>query len=266
MNNKNKIRIAFGIVILSMLVGIVFGGGLIGVLISFFDTDQPTITIAAMGISTLFMAVPVLVYLRYRQIPFKSALRLNGLSARSVLAIIMLSIGVIVVIDEIDRLVYLLFGQPDYLEDLANQLKITSLVNGVIIVITTIIIAPIVEEMLFRGYFQKVLEEEWQDVTKAVLVTGVFFAFVHLNPYWIVQIYLLGVILGYLAWRTNSILPSLILHGLNNGFAVALNNAQDIFSKYYNWHGQVNPLWIFIAIIFIILGFRYLNHDLESQS
>jgi membrane protease YdiL (CAAX protease family) len=266
LDNKNKIRIAFGIVILSMLVGIAFGGGLIGLLSLFADTDQPTMSITAMGISTIFMAIPVLVYLKYRHIPFKFALRLNGISIRSLSAVLFLSIGIIILIDEIDRLVYILFGQPEYLEELAEQLKITTIYSGIAIVITTILIAPLIEELLFRGYFQKVLEDEWQDVTKAILVTGIFFAFVHMNPYWIVQIYLLGVVLGYLAWRTNSIVPSLILHGLNNGFAVALNNCPDIFIKYYNWHCQVNPIWLMIAIIFVILGYRYLNHDIESPS
>ena len=264
MENKNKIRIAFGIVILSMLVGLILGSGMMGLLSLSSNADQPTLSITAMGISTLFMAVPVLFYLIKRQIPFKSALRLNGVSVKSLLSIILLSVGIIILIDEVDRLVYILFGQPEYLAELAEQLKITSLYSGIAIVVTTVLIAPIIEEMLFRGYFQKVLEDVWQDVTKAILVTGIFFAFVHLNPYWIVQIYLLGVVLGYLAWRTNSIIPSLILHGLNNGFAVALNNSPDIFNKYYNWHGQVNPIWIIIAIIFVILGFRYLNHDLES--
>ena len=113
---------------------------------------------------------------------------------------------------------------------------------------------------------QKVLEKSWEDITKAILVTSLFFVLVHLNPYWIVQIYLLGMLLGYLSWRTNSIIPGIILHGLNNGFAVALNNTENVFSRYYNWYEHVNPLWIFIAIILIIFGFKMLNKNLENQS
>ena len=71
----------------------------------------------------------------------------------------LLSIGFIILIDELDRIVYTLFGKPDYLEELVEQLKITSMFNGLIIIITTAIVAPLVEEMLFRGYLQKVLEE-----------------------------------------------------------------------------------------------------------
>jgi membrane protease YdiL (CAAX protease family) len=266
LDNKNNIRIAFSIVLLSLLIGLAVGAAIVGILNAFSAIEDSTTTMVMMGISTLIIGLPVVIYLKHQRIPMATALRLNRIPLRSLLSVVLLSIGVIIIIDEFDRLIYILFGQPEYLIELAEQLKISSIYNGIILILSTVLIAPFIEEILFRGYLQKVLEDSWQDVTKAVLITSLFFAFVHLNLYWIVQIYLLGLILGYLAWRTNSIWPGLILHGLNNGFAVALNNGQDIFNKYYNWHDHVNPLWIIFAIILIVLGFRSLNHDLESES
>lgn len=219
-----------------------------------------------MLISTLLLCVPVIIYLRFTGLSIRKRLRFNSISIKTLLSIILISVGFIVIVDELDRIVYKMFGQPDFLQELVEQLQITSIRNGIFIVFTTVIAAPLVEEMLFRGYLQKVLEESWKDITKAILVTSLFFALVHLNPYWIVQIYLLGLVLGYLAWHTNSIIPGIILHGLNNAFAVALNNAEDVFNRYYNWYEHVNPLWIFIAIVLIILGFKMLNKDLENQS
>lgn len=236
------------------------------VLKSLTTLNENQISLISLLVSTLFIGLPVVVYLKYRSISTIGALRLNKISIKTIIAVTILSIGFIIVIDELDRVVYVLFGEPEYLIELAEQLKISSLFSGLIIFATTILVAPFIEEILFRGYFQKVLEDSWQDVTKAILVTSLFFALVHLNPYWIVQIYLLGLVLSYLSWRTNSIWPGLILHGLNNGFAVALNNVQDIFNKYYNWHEHVNPIWIACAIIFIVLGFKFLNNDLENQS
>jgi len=253
-------------VLISLLLAIALGASIIGIIQATTSLSTENITLLSMLISTIFIGVPVIIYLRLKRIPIQSALRFNSISVKSLIAIILLSIGFIVIIDELDRIVYTIFGHPDYLEQLIEQLKITSLFNGIIIVGSTVLAAPLVEEMLFRGYLQKVLEDNWQDVTKAVLVTSLFFAFVHLNPYWVVQIYLLGLVLGYLAWRTNSIWPGLILHGLNNGFAVALNNAQDYFNTYYNLHEHVNPLWMGCAIILVFIGFRILNHDLETQS
>ena len=212
------------------------------------------------------IALPVIVYLRINSLSVRRRLRINRISKNTLFSIIIISVGFIIIIDALDRIVYALFGSPDFLSELVEQLKITSVLNGILIILTTIIVAPLVEEILFRGFLQKVLEESWEDITKAILVTSLFFALVHLNPHWIVQIYLLGMLLGYLSWRTNSIIPGIILHGLNNGFAVALNNAEDVFNRYYNWHNHVNPAWIVFAIIIIFLGFKMLNKDLENQS
>ncbi len=253
--------------ILSLFFAILIGAGFVSILnVLFPNFDSTNISLLSMLVSTLMIGLPVIIYLRINGLSFCKRLRINKISQNSLFSIIFISIGFIVIIDELDRIVYTIFGSPDFLGELVEQLKITSLFTGLLIILTTIIVAPIVEELLFRGFLQKVLEESWEDITKAILVTSLFFALVHLNPYWIVQIYLLGMLLGYLSWRTNSIIPGIILHGLNNGFAVALNNAENVFNRYYNWHEHVNPLWIFIAIILIIFGFKMLNKDLENQS
>ena len=251
----------------SLLFAIIIGAGFVSLLkVLLPNVDSTNISLLSMLVSTLMIGLPVIVYLHINGLSFSKRLRLNKISKNTFVSIIIISIGFIVIIDELDRIVYALFGSPDFLSELVEQLKITSIYSGALIILTTIIVAPLVEELLFRGFLQKVLEESWEDITKAILVTSLFFALVHLNPYWIVQIYLLGMILGYLSWRTNSIIPGIILHGLNNGFAVVLNNAENVFSRYYNWHEHVNPLWIFIAIILTVLGFGMLNKDLENQS
>ncbi len=230
------------------------------------NVGSTNISLISMLVSTVLIGVPVIIYLRLNGLSIRRRLRINTISINTLLSISIISIGFIIILDELDRIIYILFGQPEFLQELVEQLRITSIYSGFFIILTTVLVAPLVEEMLFRGYLQKVLEESWEDITKAILVTSLFFALVHLNPYWIVQIYLMGLVLGYLAWRTNSIIPGIILHGLNNAFAVALNNVEDVFNRYYNWNEHVNPFWIFIAIVLIILGFRMLNKDLENQS
>jgi uncharacterized protein len=265
LDKNNNIRIAFGLVILSLLIAIIFGSGIVSILkLVLPNIETANISLLSMLVSTLMMGLPVIIYLRINKFSIRQRLRINKISQNTLFSIIIISIGFIIIIDELDRIIYILFGSPDFLVELVEQLKITSVYTGFLIILTTIVVAPIVEELLFRGFLQKILEESWEDITKAILVTSLFFALIHLNPYWIVQIYLLGMLLGYLSWRTNSIIPGIILHGLNNGFAVALNNAENVFNQYYNWHEHVNPLWLFIAIILIIFGFKMLNKDLEN--
>jgi len=125
--------------------------------------------------------------------------------------------------------------------------------------ITVVILAPLGEEILFRGFLQKLLEESWQDITRAVLITSLFFAFIHMNPVWVIQIYFLGVVLGYLAWRTGSILTSLILHSLNNGTALILTNYSSTIEQYYLWNNHVSPIFLCLAVISLWAGFMRLN-------
>ena len=80
-----------------------------------------------------------------------------------------------------------------------------------------------------------------------------------MNPVWIIQIYLLGVILGYLAWKTGSILTSLVLHSLNNGAALILTNYSESINAYYLWNNHVSPLFLVIAIFSLSFGFYNLN-------
>jgi len=267
MNDKNTIRIAFGIVIFSLLLAIIIAAGFAALSkYAFSNINSKELTLLAMLISTVFIGIPVIFYLRFTRKSLRKNLRINAISRNTLISIIFLSVGFIILVDELDRIVYTFFGLPDFLEELVEQLKITSFKSGLLILAATTLVAPIVEEMLFRGYLQKILEDYWRDITKAILVTSIFFAMIHLNPYWIVQIYLLGLVLGYLAWRTNSIIPSIIMHSLNNGFAVFLINASEKFNHYYNWHAHVHPLWIITAIILIIIGLKMLTNELEPQS
>jgi membrane protease YdiL (CAAX protease family) len=158
-----------------------------------------------------------------------------------------------------DRILSFIFGTEEELAQLTDILIIDYSFIGLLLSVTIVVLAPLGEEILFRGFLQKKLEESWQDITRAVLVTSLFFAFIHMNPVWIIQIYLLGVILGYLAWKTGSILTSLVLHSLNNGAALILTNYSESINAYYLWNNHVSPLFLVIAICSLSFGFYNLN-------
>ena len=165
-----------------------------------------------------------------------------------------------------DRILAYAFGNEQVLAELSDILIIDSTLIGLLLAITVVILAPLGEEILFRGFLQKLLEESWQDITRAVLITSLFFAFIHMNPVWVIQIYFLGVVLGYLAWRTGSILTSLILHSLNNGTALILTNYSGTIEQYYLWNNHVSPIFLCLAAISLWAGFMRLNKFSEVVS
>lgn len=76
------------------------------------------------------------------------------------------------------------------------------------------------EEVLFRGYLQRQVERSWGAIASIVLV-GVLFGLYHLRLSQALPLSLLGVYLGFVVWATGSLWAGVLVHLLNNGFAVA---------------------------------------------
>ena len=95
---------------------------------------------------------------------------------------------------------------------------------------------------------QTTLEYRAQDVTKAVLLTALAFALLHMNTWWIIQIYLFGVALSYLSWRTQSVFPGVCTHMGINGMAILFTNL-DARNKlgWYEMGSHVSILWLLLA-------------------
>jgi membrane protease YdiL (CAAX protease family) len=72
------------------------------------------------------------------------------------------------------------------------------------------------EELLFRGYIQRRLTERWP-AWVGILVTSLLFAVMHIMPHAMVLAFLLGIWLGLMAWRCDSVWPGVICHALING-------------------------------------------------
>lgn len=79
-----------------------------------------------------------------------------------------------------------------------------------------VIIAPIVEELIFRGVIMHGFLRNYSK-TVAVILSALLFALFHLNPWQFPATFLLGLILGIVRIRTNSVLACIIGHALHNG-------------------------------------------------
>jgi hypothetical protein len=80
-------------------------------------------------------------------------------------------------------------------------------------------LAPLVEELLFRGLLYGWIAGRWGTMP-ALVVSSLAFAFAHYEPAHILLVLPLGFLFGYLRRRTDSIFPSLCAHIVNNSFAV----------------------------------------------
>ena len=85
------------------------------------------------------------------------------------------------------------------------------------------IIAPIVEELMFRGVGYGLYEQYGQTV--AIVVVGLAFALVHGLIAGFPVIFTFGLGLAFLRSRSNSIYPCMLLHAAFNGFGLAVGIA-----------------------------------------
>ena len=256
MNQSLTVRSAFGLVFLSVLTAFVLGGLVMGIALSTPNSDQSLLTYISFFIGQGSMVLPLFYYLKTRKQSFVYSLRLNPVSPHIIIHSIVLAIGFSIISDELGRIINIIVPTPDYIIDIDNILMPDNLFGFIMMVIVLTIIAPIGEELLFRGFLQKFLEDHWKDVTRAVLVTSLFFALIHLNPFWAIQIYILGVVLGYVAWRTQSIYPSLVFHGVINGMALLIGVGPETELAFYIWNEHV-ALWVLVpALFFVYLGLK----------
>jgi membrane protease YdiL (CAAX protease family) len=82
-----------------------------------------------------------------------------------------------------------------------------------------IVVAPVVEELFFRGFVFAGLAQRYS-WRKAALISSALFALVHLQPWAIPPIFILGYIFAYLYQRCGSIWPAVLMHVSTNALGL----------------------------------------------
>tara|TARA_Y100001970_G_scaffold291047_1_gene426858 strand:+ start:679 stop:1476 length:798 start_codon:yes stop_codon:yes gene_type:complete len=260
-NNTFTLRTVFSIVLISIISAFLVGGIVMAIALTISGEATKLHTFLSIIIGQSFMIVPLFLFLINKNEPLFNSLRIKSVPKEIILYSISISIGLTFISDEFDRIIQIFVPQPDYILDLNGALQPETTLGFVLLFIAVVIIAPLGEELLFRGFLQHFLEKYWKDITKAVLVTSLFFAFIHMNSYWFIQIYLLGIFLGYLSWKSGSIIPSLILHSTNNGAAILLSFTNINIDSIYLWKGHLSPIIILVALYLFFFGFRGINNS-----
>jgi hypothetical protein len=139
--------------------------------------------------------------------------------------------------------------------------------------LAAVVTAAICEEFLFRGLLLNLLRHRGGWIP-AIIASAVLFALFHLNPIVLLPVGLVGAYLAVLVWRSNSLYPAILAHGLNN--LIALFGLPLIFNETtYTEH-----LWLILGVSITTLAVAFLAYlrvtkpitpgregeDLESNS
>ncbi|WP_334126601.1 type II CAAX endopeptidase family protein [Empedobacter brevis] len=98
------------------------------------------------------------------------------------------------------------------------------------------ILAPVFEEIIFRGIILKGMLNFNIKPTIAILINGFVFGCAHMNPWQFIGAGILGIIFGIVYYRTKSLFLPILLHFLNNTLSYSLMLMQggmegDVFAQ-----------------------------------
>ncbi|HBX67208.1 MAG: CPBP family intramembrane metalloprotease domain-containing protein [Balneola sp.] len=78
------------------------------------------------------------------------------------------------------------------------------------------IVPAVCEEIMYRGYVQRAFEKSW-GIVAAILISGAIFGAYHLQISNFLPLATLGVFLAYVTYISDSLIPAMVAHFVNNG-------------------------------------------------
>ena len=134
--------------------------------------------------------------------------------------------------------------------------------TGLITVIATVVIAPIVEEVIFRGLMLSRLRRAMPGWL-AVVISALVFGICHGQIIWMVYAFVLGLIFGFLDLGARSIWPSLAAHLLFNGIGQATLYLPEELAD--SWLPLILPAAVGAVLCIIVLLFHR-THPLKTSA
>jgi hypothetical protein len=104
-------------------------------------------------------------------------------------------------------------GQPDFLPLFGGGVQGLALA-----LFLGSVVAPIAEEVFFRGFLCAGLSDRWGKV-RGIVASSLLFALVHFSPSVFLPIFLMGIVLALVYTYSGSLWPAIFLHGVINGMA-----------------------------------------------
>lgn len=135
---------------------------------------------------------------------------------------------------------------PEMPEALAEALGSMTGGNFILDFICVSIFAPFFEEWLCRGMVLRGLLHNNITPVWAIVISAAFFALIHMNPWQAIPAFLLGCAMGYVYYKTGSLLLTMLMHFTNNTFALILSHV-DSLAEVENYQ-QMFPGAIYWAV------------------
>jgi len=168
---------------------------------------------------------------------------------------VLLVAGDALVESEIDNMQRGLFSYPDVLQ----QIMAGMLNEGLLSVFLLVVIAPLAEEIVFRGIILKSFLRKYSP-GRAIALSSIAFSLAHMDPMQIVSALGFGILLGWLYFETENLWLCILVHSSHNflnylvyhdSIPVHISGFSALAAAKY----QFQPVWIdFLGVLLLGIG------------
>lgn len=170
--------------------------------------------------------------------------RLGGFRMALIVSVATLALGFVT-----DSLNAIMPETPEWFENAMSQIMDAPVW---ITLISVSIFAPLFEEWLCRGIILRGLLQKTHPVS-AILVSAVFFAVLHMNPWQALPAFILGALFGYIYYKTGSLKLTMLMHCVNNTFAVVFSKIPSLENA--EGFADVMSTWAYVCIFIASIAF-----------
>ena len=170
--------------------------------------------------------------------------RLGGFRMALIVSVATLALGFVT-----DSLNAIMPETPEWFENAMSQIMDAPVW---ITLISVSIFAPLFEEWLCRGVILRGLLQKTHPVS-AILVSAVFFAVLHMNPWQALPAFILGALFGYIYYKTGSLKLTMLMHCVNNTFAVVFSKIPSLENA--EGFADVMSTWAYVCIFISSIAF-----------
>ncbi len=223
---------AIAVLLFAMVLGGLIAPAAAGRAFGDSDSSVPRALLLALQYIVVAGVTLGVIYLRVRQ-RSSHPLRTLGVRARRVWQLIAVGIAgysvFLTAMVAVAAIIGALFGGSIRLAQTAEEIVGGAQSPGEIAIyfVLVCVLAPIAEEIIFRGYVYGGLRR-FLSSRQAIILGAALFAGVHLNSDAFLVIALIGALLCFLYERTRSLLPGMIAHGLHNGLVLMVMLLQSL--------------------------------------
>lgn len=195
-------------------------------------------------------SVPFIICAQRLKIKMSDFFRKPTMSFKTILMFSLICLGVNAFASLIVQCIDILINSNGFVLTSPDFSLGSGIINQLLTVFLLVIVAPIGEEFMLRGVCLKSLSK--YGTTFSIIATSLIFSLLHGNFIQGIPTFFMGLILGYVATKSQSILPAILIHFINNAFSLI----ESIIANYLPWFPLAILVFLVAFALFLIIRYR----------